>query len=418
MSQHQQKAEQNQAVSQEYKSNNESRESIVDKPVFQYWLNNKTGPTSDQSGAPVQKKDSNDTKGAENNTGLPNNVKSGIENLSGFSMDDVKVHYNSLEPAQMQAHAFAQGTDIHLAPGQEKHLPHEAWHVVQQKQGRVKADTQMKGQRNVNTDSGLEKEADVMGNKATQLYSTSFAANELTPATQLENGNMAQLIAIQTKEDEEQEKPAKLHIHADLDAPGMALIQQLKTGAVGHTWVSLEWKDPQNIPDVIPDNHKNFLSRGGMHADPMGFWPKIFDEYDEALDTWSALPDDERVGYSSNIFKSYVQGQMVHPDNLHSPKATQSYDVTLEQASNVIDYAESKRGAEYSVFFYNCTTFAKEAAEVGGQNPPRMGTLGICYPDRLYKSIMRNHEKGRGTTTTYAEDGTTTTVSGDDVKKG
>ena len=45
-------------------------------------------------------------------------------------MDDVNVHYNSNKPAQLQAHAYAQGTDIHLGPGQEKHLPHEAWHVV------------------------------------------------------------------------------------------------------------------------------------------------------------------------------------------------------------------------------------------------------------------------------------------------
>ena len=30
----------------------------------------------------------------ENNTGLPDNLKSGIENLSGISMDDVKVHRN------------------------------------------------------------------------------------------------------------------------------------------------------------------------------------------------------------------------------------------------------------------------------------------------------------------------------------
>jgi hypothetical protein len=25
--------------------------------------------------------------------------------------------------------------DIHIGPGQEKHLAHEAWHTVQQKQG-------------------------------------------------------------------------------------------------------------------------------------------------------------------------------------------------------------------------------------------------------------------------------------------
>lgn len=102
----------------------------------------------------------------ENNTGLPDNLKSGVENLSGYSLNDVNVHYNSSKPAQLEAHAYAQGTDIHVAPGQEKHLPHEAWHVVQQKQGRVKPTRQLKGTTNINDDSGLEKEADVMGAKA------------------------------------------------------------------------------------------------------------------------------------------------------------------------------------------------------------------------------------------------------------
>ncbi|CAM4280840.1 DUF4157 domain-containing protein [Pseudoalteromonas ostreae] len=103
-----------------------------------------------------------------NNTGLPDKLKSGIENLSGYSMDDVKVHYNSDKPAQLQAHAYARGTEIHLGVGQEKHLPHEAWHVVQQKQGRVKPTKQLKGQVNVNDDIGLEYEADTMGSKALQ----------------------------------------------------------------------------------------------------------------------------------------------------------------------------------------------------------------------------------------------------------
>jgi len=108
---------------------------------------------------PVQKK--------ANNTGLPDNLKSGIENMSGMAMDHVKVHYNSPRPAQLQAHAFAQGSDIHLAPGQEKHLPHEAWHVVQQAQGRVQPTMQMKEGVPVNDNAGLEHEADVMGAKAT-----------------------------------------------------------------------------------------------------------------------------------------------------------------------------------------------------------------------------------------------------------
>ena len=104
-------------------------------------------------------------KGMSNDTGMPDGLKSGIEGLSGRAMDDVRVHYNSDRPAMVQAHAYAQGTDIHLAPGQERHLPHEAWHVVQQAQGRVPQTTEVGGQP-VNDDSGLEREADVMGQKA------------------------------------------------------------------------------------------------------------------------------------------------------------------------------------------------------------------------------------------------------------
>lgn len=105
----------------------------------------------------------------ENKTGLPDQLKSGMESISGLSLSDVKVHRNSDKPAQLQAHAYAQGTDIHLGPGQEKHLPHELGHVVQQKQGRVKPTVQLKGKVNVNDDAGLEKEADVLGAKALQL---------------------------------------------------------------------------------------------------------------------------------------------------------------------------------------------------------------------------------------------------------
>ncbi len=104
----------------------------------------------------------------DRNAGLPDGLKAGIESLSGIKMSDVRVHYNSSEPAQLNALACTQGRDIHVAPGQEKHLPHEGWHAVQQKQGRVRPTMQVKGTQ-INDDSALEKEADVMGNKALAL---------------------------------------------------------------------------------------------------------------------------------------------------------------------------------------------------------------------------------------------------------
>ncbi|WP_141325141.1 DUF4157 domain-containing protein [Myxococcus sp. AB025B] len=103
-----------------------------------------------------------------NDTGLPDSLKSGVESLSGMSLDDVRVHYNSSAPAQLQALAYTQGSDIHVAPGQEKHLAHEAWHVVQQKQGRVRPTAELRGAA-LNDDSGLEHEADAMSARAARL---------------------------------------------------------------------------------------------------------------------------------------------------------------------------------------------------------------------------------------------------------
>lgn len=111
-----------------------------------------------------------------NGTGLPDNLKAGIESLSGISMDHVQVHRNSSKPAQLNAHAYARGGSIHLGPGQDKHLPHEAWHIVQQAQGRVKPTFQMKTGVQINDDQGLEQEADEMGAKALQMKATAGAS--------------------------------------------------------------------------------------------------------------------------------------------------------------------------------------------------------------------------------------------------
>ena len=60
-------------------------------------------------------------------------------------MDDVNVPYNSDKPTEPNAKAFTRTTDIHITLGQEQHLPHEAWHVVKQKQDRAKPTRQMIG---------------------------------------------------------------------------------------------------------------------------------------------------------------------------------------------------------------------------------------------------------------------------------
>lgn len=99
-----------------------------------------------------------------NITGIPVSMKERAEAVSGFSFDDVKIHYGSSRPAQVQALAYTQGNQVYLGPGQERCLGHELGHVVQQKQGRVQATGQVNGQP-LNDSRSLEQEADAIGSR-------------------------------------------------------------------------------------------------------------------------------------------------------------------------------------------------------------------------------------------------------------
>ena len=86
-------------------------------------------------------------------------------------MDDVKVHYNSSEPAKVNVYAYAQGNEVHLGAGQEKHLPYELGHVARkQKMMDIKPDSKLNGQL-INTDEKLEKKHSI-GQKAIDYNSS------------------------------------------------------------------------------------------------------------------------------------------------------------------------------------------------------------------------------------------------------
>ena len=99
-------------------------------------------------------------------TALPQPLRRGLEAVSGLSLNHVRVHRNSPAPERLDALAYAAGSDIHLAPGQDQHLPHEAWHVVQQAQGRVPPTQRASIGLPINDDSRLEREASTMGARA------------------------------------------------------------------------------------------------------------------------------------------------------------------------------------------------------------------------------------------------------------
>lgn len=106
----------------------------------------------------IQKAPEQVKKPTPNMTGIPTQMKLDFERRSGLSFDDVRVHYNSDKPAKIGALAYTQGTQVHVGPGQEKHLRHELGHVVQQKQGIVRPTIYFHGHA-VNLEKHLETQA-------------------------------------------------------------------------------------------------------------------------------------------------------------------------------------------------------------------------------------------------------------------
>lgn len=210
-----------------------------------------------------------------NRTGMPNQLKSGIESLSGMSMDHVTVHYNSDKPAQLQAHAYAQGTEIHLGAGQERHLPHEAWHVVQQAQNRVPPTLHMKAGA-VNDDPSLEKEADMMGEKAAQFEGDHSAWNLV--AEERVAGAVTQRVAGFHQRDLENNRSsssprrlAQLHRDSSMFGPTMQLmrtvgvVQRAILNVKGVDGLPVDTDNPIGLSLYIRDAvQKNDL--GSLHA--------------------------------------------------------------------------------------------------------------------------------------------------------
>ena len=110
--------------------------------------------------AVIQKAEERQRRQQPNLTGIPTQMKLDFEQRSGLSFDDVRVHYNSDKPRKIGALAYTQGTQVHVGPGQERHLRHELGHIVQQKQGIVRPTTYINGLP-VNDSPELEHAADM-----------------------------------------------------------------------------------------------------------------------------------------------------------------------------------------------------------------------------------------------------------------
>ncbi|MCO7223404.1 DUF4157 domain-containing protein [Pleionea sp. CnH1-48] len=273
-----------------------------------------------------------------NSGGLPDNIKSGVEQLSGYSMDDVKVHYNSAKPAQLQAHAYAQGNDIHLSSGQEKHLPHEAWHVVQQKQGRVKPTKQLKSAA-VNDEPQLEKEADIMGQKVLD-FGQQTSSNPNSQSTQLFSVNRSSVVQ---------------RVLSEKDKTRLVNVFLVKIGKLGQT---LSDGDNQQILDDAIENYEEYID-AYCYMDNMLTIDNDIDIDNEIID----IKKSDEVVLSDNSMKSkfgfYIKDNIVG----HIDEQTFS-----PAANNVDNIAKDTEDA----FVGSITTIPKSK---GGKGPLDVANL-------------------------------------------
>lgn len=214
---------------------------------------------------------------------------------------------------------------------------------------------------------------------------------------------------------------AKLGLHADTETADRTklTIAELRNAQVGHSWISLRYLDPKAVPEGVSSPTKRLLQHGGTS---LGFWPLIHRASQwpggkpnmgiaERLERGEtpgagASADPRHRGFKQNPFDSWVPGRVEEPDNAHAPKGTQTYDLDQTQVDSLLRYVDSKRDAQYSLYRYNCTTFAVDAVSASGHSAPAASTMGICLPNALYRDILEaKYDGDGGATTTPLEDG-------------
>lgn len=289
-----------------------------------------------------------------NNTGMPDNLKSGIESLSGFSMDDVRVHYNSDKPATVQALAYTQGTDIHVAPRQEKCLPHEAWHVAQQMAGRVSPTTNINGMP-VNDNAALEHEADVMGEKAVQC--NSLIENEKKCHVYTKNGSVQFLRVINAYE----QGWYKNKKHEDLDSNTETLRNNYSCkafNALNNYWQMI-YKSP--LERSIIKKARRYCPKETIHSEHI--------PSEEDMNRLEASVENKRIGVDNPLEVDEMLIINAHGGLDADYNPTFAGCSPNEFAKKIVDYLPNKYVGE--IYLEGCSTGEQELDLLG-----KGGTLG------------------------------------------
>jgi hypothetical protein len=203
---------------------------------------------------------------------------------------------------------------------------------------------------------------------------------------------------------------AKLKLHSDTETVDRTklTLRELMGARVGHSWVSLEYNDPANVPEELGGRTKALLEAGYAS---FGFWPLInrtgdftYPEQSQQMVDMGLTPgggtsnDPAHTGFSLNPFK-WVPGRVEEPDLAHQPKGTIEYSLNMDELKKMLAYVDTKRNSDYNLYRFNCTTFAVDAVKAAGKNAPGGSMMGICLPNALYADMYERSQEGDSSVT-------------------
>lgn len=368
----------------------ELQQNVTDSPMQQEAIQRK-GTLEQHSHVPL-----------DNRGGLPDGLRSGIEQLSGMDMGDVRVHRNSGKAGEAGALAYAQGSDIHLAPGQEQHLPHEAWHVVQQRQGRVQPTTQAPNGAAVNDDAALEAEADAMGAKAMQMKAAAGKGNGNDHQAAVTTQPMQQM-PIQRMfggdEEKKEDKKRKPPSEEKVETPGGKKKTEESKGSQDHPFSSqsdLQINSWEKIEKKIKTGGEKQIQESDNVLDFWGEKKSDFEE-EEQIQVLKKIPrfDSENISDLEEEEQIQVLKQVQNLDSENKSDVEEEYQtekVSDFGGENLSDF--ENKSEIISTLLQNEEIILEDKKEVPSENQNDTEELGI---DESYwiRAVVRDDKDNK-----------------------
>ncbi|MEM9487992.1 MAG: DUF4157 domain-containing protein, partial [Myxococcota bacterium] len=217
---------------------------------------------------------------------MPGPVQAKMERAFDADFSAVRV-YEGGRAQSLGALAYTQGTDIHFAPGQyqphstsgQQLLGHELTHVVQQQQGRVSATAQAKGVA-INQDESLEREADIMGERAARGESADLGGGG---AAAVSSARAPVQRFVDPNTEEEVDIAAITHLGQVLDY--LEMIQNKEIRPTGGEFRALMHKKQalSNIGQQLSDSTVEMMGRANSAETGLSYHHNVDDETLEIL---------------------------------------------------------------------------------------------------------------------------------------